>query len=165
MSERQRLSRIRAWLWLFVAGLLLAGVTAFPLEWESRVLSQWLHGSGSWAGDAFPAMRGWIDQVRYGLAVSYDRYPWLAYGTDWLAFGHITIAMAFAGPIRDPVRHRQPITAPWFARSWRLGCAVSGKEPLVRTSICRTGNPMSENDRKTDGQIRSERLYGVRFPA
>jgi hypothetical protein len=118
MSERQRLTRIRTWLWLFVAGLLLAGITAFPLEWESRVLSQWLHGSGSWAGDAFPPMMAWIDQVRYGLAVSYHRYPWLAYGTDWLAFGHITIAIAFAGPIRDPVRNK------WVVQFGMIACVL-----------------------------------------
>jgi hypothetical protein len=118
MSERQRLSRIRIWLWLFVAGLLLAGITAFPLEWESRVLSQWLHGSGAWAGDAFPAMRAWINQVRYGFAVSYHRYPWLAYGTDWLAFGHITIAVAFAGPIRDPVRNK------WVVQFGMIACIL-----------------------------------------
>jgi hypothetical protein len=47
-------------------------------------------------------MRNPSTSSRYGLAVSYHRYPWLAYGTDWLAFGHITIAVAFAGPIRDP---------------------------------------------------------------
>ena len=118
MSEQQRLLRIRIWLWLFVAGLLIAGITAFPLEWESRMLSQWLHGSGSWAGDSFPAMRAWIDQVRYGLAVSYHRYPWLAYGTDWLAFGHITIAIAFAGPIRDPVRNK------WVVQFGMIACVL-----------------------------------------
>lgn len=118
MSEHERLSRIRIWLWLFVAGLLLAGMTAFPLEWESRMLSQWLHGSGTWAGDAFPAMRAWIDQVRYGLAVSYHRYPWLAYGTDWLAFGHITIAIAFTGPIRDPIRNK------WVVQFGMIACVL-----------------------------------------
>jgi hypothetical protein len=118
MSERQRLSRIRVWLCLFVAGLLVAGITAFPLEWETRVLSQWLHGSGAWAGDAFPQMRAWIDQARQGFAVSYHRYPWLAYGTDWLAFGHITIAVAFAGPIRDPVRNK------WVIQFGMIACVL-----------------------------------------
>jgi hypothetical protein len=33
------------------------------------------------------------------------KYPFLFYGTDWLAFGHLVIAMAFIGPIRDPVRN------------------------------------------------------------
>jgi len=118
LSARQRVSRIRMWLWLFVAGLLLAGITAVPLELETRVLSEWLHGPGSWAGNAFPPLRAWIDQVRYGLAASYRRYPWLAYGTDWLAFGHITIASAFAGPIRDPVRNK------WVVQFGMIACAL-----------------------------------------
>ena len=29
----------------------------------------------------------------------------MAYGTDWLAFAHIVIAMAFIGPLRDPVKN------------------------------------------------------------
>jgi hypothetical protein len=32
-------------------------------------------------------------------------YPFIAYGTDWLAFGHIAIAVAFLGPLRDPVKN------------------------------------------------------------
>jgi len=30
----------------------------------------------------------------------------MAYGTDWLAFGHLVIATAFIGPLRDPVRNK-----------------------------------------------------------
>ena len=29
----------------------------------------------------------------------------LAYGYDWLAFAHIVIAMAFIGPLKDPVKN------------------------------------------------------------
>ena len=96
MSERQHLTRIRIWLGLFVAGLLIAGITAFPLEWEASMVSRWLHGSGAWAGTAFPALRAWLDEAARGFAVSHRLYPWLAYGTDWLAFGHITIAVALS---------------------------------------------------------------------
>ena len=118
MGERQRLVHIRFLLGLFVAGLLVAGITACPLGWETRVLDVWLHGSGAWAGDAFPALRVWIDQARDGFAVSYARYPWLAYGTDWLAFGHITIAVAFIGPLRDPVRNK------WVVQFGMIACAL-----------------------------------------
>ena len=31
--------------------------------------------------------------------------PFIAYGTDWLAFAHLVIALAFWGPLRDPVRN------------------------------------------------------------
>ena len=34
-----------------------------------------------------------------------ERYPFLFYGTDWLAFGHLVIAIVFLGPLRDPVRN------------------------------------------------------------
>jgi len=37
--------------------------------------------------------------------VTGEQYPFLAYGTDWLAFAHIVIAIAFLGPLKDPVRN------------------------------------------------------------
>jgi hypothetical protein len=33
------------------------------------------------------------------------RYPFMAYGTDWLAFAHLVIAIGFWGPLKDPVRN------------------------------------------------------------
>ena len=33
-------------------------------------------------------------------------YPLLAYGTDWLAFSHLVLAVVFLGAWRDPVRNR-----------------------------------------------------------
>ncbi len=52
----------------------------------------------------------WILRVRDGLHDTDTRYPFMAYGTDWLAFGHLMIALAFVGPLRDPVRNRWVIT-------------------------------------------------------
>ncbi|MGK5680668.1 hypothetical protein [Actinoplanes sp. URMC 104] len=91
---------IRAWLLVFVVGLVLSGVTAFPLLTETRVLAGVLH--------AVPApgpLVAWIDRVHEGLTVTGERYPFIAYGTDWLAFAHLVIAIAFWGPWRDPVRN------------------------------------------------------------
>ena len=34
----------------------------------------------------------------------------LAYGTDWLAFAHLAIAVVFLGPLRDPVRNKWVLT-------------------------------------------------------
>src|SRR6185503_8060891 len=36
---------------------------------------------------------------------TYQKYPWVAYGTDWLAFGHFVIALFFIGAFIDPVRN------------------------------------------------------------
>ena len=34
-----------------------------------------------------------------------DGNGFVFYGTDWLAFGHIVIAVCFAGVIRDPIKN------------------------------------------------------------
>jgi hypothetical protein len=33
------------------------------------------------------------------------KYPFLSYGTDWLAFAHLVIAVAFLGPLKNPVKN------------------------------------------------------------
>ena len=118
MTERQRLRRIRFWLALFVCGLVAAGLTAFPLAYETRLVTDWLQGQGHGFAVRFPALASWLEFARQGLAASYARYPFLAYGTDWLAFGHLTIAAAFAGPIRDPIRNK------WVVQFGLIACAM-----------------------------------------
>jgi hypothetical protein len=100
VSIMNTLTRIRVWLVVFVVGLVASGVTAFPLVTETRLLAEVLH--------AVPAPEGlvaWIDRVHGGLAATGRDYPFIAYGTDWLAFAHLVIAAAFWGPWRDPVRN------------------------------------------------------------
>ncbi|NUR25174.1 MAG: hypothetical protein HOV83_04890 [Catenulispora sp.] len=103
MTPRQRLRRTRVWLTLFLVGLVLSGVTAFPLGFEVRLLHDTLH---SWSfPERLPALVAWIDRVYAGITETGERYPFMAYGTDWLAFAHLVIAVAFLGPLRDPVRN------------------------------------------------------------
>jgi small neutral amino acid transporter SnatA (MarC family) len=33
-------------------------------------------------------------------------YPFISYGSDWLGFAHLMIAVVFLGPLQDPVRNR-----------------------------------------------------------
>jgi hypothetical protein len=93
----------RFWLILFVVGLVVSGLTAFPLESELGLASRLLDG---WPGTLTPdGVELWVDRVHEGLRETNDRYPFIAYGTDWLAFAHLVIAVAFWGPLRDPVRN------------------------------------------------------------
>lgn len=96
-------TRVRALLWIFIVGLVLSGVTAFPLVLEVNLLARWLIDSG--LAGVFPALAGWIETVATALNDADARYPFLFYGTDWLAFGHLVIALFFVGPLRDPVRN------------------------------------------------------------
>ena len=102
---------------IVIAGLVLSGVTAFPLLAEVELLGRWL---GLPAGDAAPAFgpgwwggfRSWIFELRGGLRVTYERYPWVGYGTDWLAFGHLVIALFFIDPLLHPEKdHRATLLA------------------------------------------------------
>ena len=98
------LGRIRLFLVVFVIGLVLSGLTAFPLEWEVSLLHRWMHLPA--LAPVFPMpLVVWIDRVYQGLLDTYRSYPFIAYGTDWLAFAHLVIAVAFIGPIKDPVRN------------------------------------------------------------
>lgn len=100
---RRTLLWVRVCVAVVIAGLVISGVTAFPLREELALGAALLHdlGAQAWA----PDLLLWVDRVAHGLAVAGDSFPFLAYGTDWLAFAHLVIAVAFIGPLRDPVRN------------------------------------------------------------
>src|SRR5215469_4524364 len=100
------LLRIRVWLALFMIGLALSGITAFPLERETAMLNAIFHVAPTPPAGGEPALQTWLRRVHEGIAVTNRDYPFMAYGTDWLAFGHLVIAIAFLGPLLDPVRNK-----------------------------------------------------------
>jgi len=96
--------RIRFVLLFFVVALVVSGITAFPLKWEVDILLMLL-GPGTFMASLWPALSEWIGTVHQGITAVDAQYPFMFYGTDWLAFAHIVIAIAFVGAIRDPVRN------------------------------------------------------------
>jgi len=97
--------RIKLLTWLMILGLALSGATAIPLETELNWLARLLGvNSTTWTpvSEGFDA---WIHRIWIGLQETGTHYPFLAYGTDWLAFGHFVIAIGFIGALRDPVRN------------------------------------------------------------
>ena len=108
---------IRALLAFFMLALVASGLSAIPLQWEVGLLDRWL-GSGSFMQPLWPSLAGWISTVNAGVQDGYGRYPFLAYGTDWLAFGHVAIALAFIGALRDPYRNV------WVVEFGMLACLL-----------------------------------------
>jgi hypothetical protein len=112
------LRKLRLLLGLFTTALILSGLTAFPLksEMEHVVAIRGLeHVAPAEAANGFDR---WILTVRDGLRESYARYPWLAYGTDWLAFAHLVIAVFFIGAFIDPVRNV------WVLQAGIIACVL-----------------------------------------
>ncbi len=107
--EKILLGRIRALTWIFIIGLFLSGATAIPLLPEVDGLVR-LTGADALvktpASSAAPIWAVWLVQVQNALQKTYVEFPFLFYGTDWLAFGHFMIAVAFIGAVVDPVRNR-----------------------------------------------------------
>jgi hypothetical protein len=89
------MKRIRGLLLVFLAGLIVSGATAIPLQSELKFLAQ-ISGDGT--GHAQSAFGHWVAKVRDGLVETNVKFPFMAYGTDWLAYAHIVIAVAFIGP-------------------------------------------------------------------
>lgn len=101
--------RLRLVRWLtagVIAGLVLAGATALPLRCELEILARGFAGTETLDPAGHTGLTHWILKVREGLVRSYESYPFLAYGTDWLAFGHFVIALFFIPVLRDPLRYR-----------------------------------------------------------
>jgi len=111
MTTTAATRRFRLVMLFFIMGLLISGITAIPLLAEMRLLAQWL-GVGDAASPAgHTGLQYWILTVELGLEDMYAHYPWIAYGTDWLAFGHITIALFFIGPLIRPTGSRSALYA------------------------------------------------------
>lgn len=110
MAQPDHLRRIRFWLAVLIAGLVLSGITAFPLQAELGWLVSFLNAGCLKPIAEFTGLLSWIERVNGALTTTNAHYPFLAYGTDWLAFAHLVIAVAFIGPFIDPVRNEWIIT-------------------------------------------------------
>jgi hypothetical protein len=128
IKDLSAMDRVRLFLVIFMVGLTLSGLSAIPLQWELGILYP-LMGSGSWLSESIPAFSTWIDRIYQGMENGYRQYPFLAYGTDWLAFGHVAIAIAFIGPLRDPVKNI------WVLEFGMIACLLTMPWTLIFGSI------------------------------
>ena len=103
---------------IFIAGLIVSGLTAFPLLPEVSALCRWLGVTDPAACEEMAGLRRWIAFVDLGLEKTYATFPFIGYGTDWLAFGHLVIASFFIGPFRNPVPNV------WVLRCGLVACAA-----------------------------------------
>jgi len=127
------LRRTRIWIAVFIVGLVLSGITAFPLVRETAWLNH-IFAVASSPVPGEPALHTWLRRVHTALAETGHTYPFLAYGTDWLAFAHLVVAVAFLGPLLDPVRNK------WVLIFGVIACA--GVLPLALIAGAVRGIPL-----------------------
>ncbi|NDV64604.1 hypothetical protein D0T60_05045 [Bacteroides sp. 224] len=104
-KEKRLLLTIRLLIIFFMAALVISGATAFPLETELGLFCKILGISTDVPAANYTGFQHWIAWIYEGVSTTNKAYPFLAYGTDWLAFAHIAIAIAFFGVYYKPVRN------------------------------------------------------------
>jgi hypothetical protein len=89
--------RIKIYLLTIIIGLAASGVTAFPIEAELALLLKNTTANGT--------LHLWLQTVYTAVKNTNQSYPFLSYGTDWLAFSHLMLALLFIGPLINPVKN------------------------------------------------------------
>lgn len=89
----------RSYVMIVIVGLAISGITAFPLETEISFFS---HLTSNWTNP----LSNWLKTISVALVDTNTNYPYLSYGTDWLAFAHLMLAVLFIGPYQNPVRNK-----------------------------------------------------------
>ena len=109
MNTSNTLTYARIWLIFFSTALIVSGVTAIFAREGLQLLSP-LFAQNSTLHAIWPSMAEWLSLVHQAIDETYHKYPFLAYGYDWLAFGHFIIAIPFIIAVRDPRRYSWVIT-------------------------------------------------------
>lgn len=111
MNATKKLRTIRIWISVFIVFLVFSGITAFPLLTEIHFLTT--HST------LLPdSILVWLHHIESGLKETSEKYPFMAYGTDWLAFAHLVIAVAFIGPFNDPLKNS------WVIQFGMIACVM-----------------------------------------
>ena len=102
--------QIKGWIVFFMAALIISGLTAIPVRSEINFLYKMTEDIGF--------VQSWMEKLHDGINETSDKYPFLFYGYDWLAFAHFVIAILFIGPLRDPVRNK------WVIEFGMIACLL-----------------------------------------
>lgn len=79
---------------LFIVVLVVSGLTAFPLQIELNFLLRNF--------SFMEPLQSWLYSVHSGIMYNAKEYPFIQYGSDWLAFAHIIIALPFLKLYQKP---------------------------------------------------------------
>jgi hypothetical protein len=76
----------------------------------------------------------WINNINGGIQFNNQTYPFISYGTDWLGFAHLVIAIVFIGPLKDPVKNK------WIIEFGLIACLAIFPFALIAGEV--RGIPM-----------------------
>ncbi|KAA3646952.1 MAG: hypothetical protein DWP98_09970 [Bacteroidetes bacterium] len=104
------LIQIKNLILFFIISLALSGITAFFVETELRFLIDNFNFGH--------LINNWLYHVHNVLADLNKKQPFISYGYDWLAFGHLIIALFFVGALKKPIENN------WVIRYGMIACVA-----------------------------------------
>jgi hypothetical protein len=122
ITQHKHLQRIRIYIWIIIIGLFISGVTAFPIETELAYFHKQINAFPVW-------MQSWFNTIYNAIKHTNAQYPYLSYGTDWLAFAHVVLAVLFIGPLKDPVKNV------WVIQFGMIACVLIFPLAFIAGSI------------------------------
>ena len=106
LAAQTCLGRVRILLGVVIVGLIGSGLSTLPLLREVATVDSWVHA------------------LRFPAFVTF-----IAYGTDWLGFGHFVIALFLVGASVDPMRNV------WLIRASMIACVLVIPTALIAGSV------------------------------
>lgn len=113
MKKDNLLKVIKRTVVLFITLLVLSGITAFPLQTELNYIVKTVE-----ANQNNGLIYVWLVDVNSAINDINLKYPFVFYGTDWLAFAHIVISIFFIGVYKDPVKNV------WITKTGIISCLL-----------------------------------------
>jgi hypothetical protein len=115
------LKRAKTCMLIIITGLFLSGLTAFPIQTELEVFIKHNTNTGT--------VSNWFYTIYHAVKTTNQNYPWLSYGTDWLAFAHVMLAVLFIGPLINPVKNK------WIIQFGIIACIAIFPLAFIAGSI------------------------------
>ncbi len=103
--QMQLRRRIQTFAWVMVLGLFLNGIAAIPLQTQVDAAARVMKVEHLNPDQAASSFTKWLLVVRDALHYNNTKFPFVAYGTDWLGFALIVMAVAFFGCVQHPLRN------------------------------------------------------------
>jgi hypothetical protein len=121
MKGKVLLNRIRLLLLFFIVSLFISGLTAIPVAPELHWLLKHLPENSA-AAILFHTVLNAYMEVQ-------DKYHFLLYGYDWLAFAHFVLAILFIGPYQNPIQNI------WVIQFGLIACVLVIPFALIAGSL------------------------------
>jgi hypothetical protein len=95
--------------WVFIAGLVVSGATAIPLNWELDLLAKWFGLEGQTSATATSELGRWLLSAREALQDVNAKHPLLFYSIEPIGSNVIPAGRSYFSGMATVMRLETPV--------------------------------------------------------